>query len=659
MMTGSNFAGVLSMNPRKAFLAAALLILALFEARAFPQLTHLPAEHYNNSEVPVIINTPAASLDFVRREEMIPMRDGVKLFTVILIPQHKEHMPILMTRTPYNAYLWSSREPSTRLEDVLPSGDDVIAGAGYIRVFQDIRGKYRSEGEYVMNRPLRGPLNPTGVDHSTDTYDTIEWLLKNVPESNGRVGMIGTSYDGFLALMGLVNPHPALKAAVPVNPMVDTWMGDDWFHHGAFRQTMVDYLYDHEASNSSAKQLLNSFYDNYELYLGAGSAGELGRRLEMTHGGFWSQLLKHPSYDAFWQGQAVDKILAGQPLRVPTLYVHSLWDQEDIYGAIASYLATEPKDRDNTLNYLAIGPWSHGGSNGSGDALGPIKFDGDTALYFRRNILLPFLNENLQDNAHEPNIPPVMVYQTGTNVWQRYDSWPVSCETGCTQKAKPIYLRAGSKLDFQKPIPDESAYEEYISDPAKPVPYRLRPIRPTYGQDSSWSRWLVDDQRNFSDRPDVLSFESETLTQSVEINGQPIANLFASTSGTDSDFVVKIIDVYPDQYPSQPELGGYQLMISADIMRGRYRNDWEHPEAIPAGKIERYRWTLPAAAHTFLPGHRIMVQIQSSWFPLYDRNPQTYVDNIFWAKPADFQKATQRIYHSSTNASFIELPIVH
>jgi hypothetical protein len=581
----------------------------------------------------------------------------VKLYTVILIPRAKERMPILLTRTPYDASKRSSRSQSPHLEAVLPVGDDVIAGAGYIRVFQDVRGKHRSEGDYVMNRPLCGRLNPTSVDHSTDTYDTIEWLVNNVPGNNGRVGMIGTSYDGFLVLMGLVNPHPALKAAIPINPMVDTWKGDDWFHNGAFRQIMMDYIYDQEASRDSQISWWSGTYDDYELFLKAGSAGDLGRRMGMEQLGFWRQLLQHPAYDAFWQGQAVDKVLAGQPLKVPTLYVHSLWDQEDIYGAIASYRATEPRDMNNDMNFLVIGPWRHSGANGDGSSLGPLKFDGDTALFFRRTVLLPFLNERLKEGASKAHTPPVLAYQTGTNTWRRYDAWPLSCEAGCAQKLRPIYLRADLQLGFAKPAATGAAYDEYVSDPAKPVPYRLRPTRPTYAQGSSWGRWLVDDQRNFSDRPDVLSYESDILTDPVAVGGQPIADLFASTSGTDSDFVVKLIDVYPEEYPSQPELGGYQLMISADILRGRYRNDGAHPAPVPAGGVERYRWVLPAVNHVFLPGHRIMVQIQSSWFPLYDRNPQSYVDNIFWAKPGDFRKATQRIYHTGEQASAIELPI--
>jgi len=373
--------------------------------------------------------------------------------------------------------------------------------------------------------------------------------------------------------------------------------------------------------------------------------------------GFWRQLLQHPAYDAFWQGQALDKILGGQPLKVPTLYVHSLWDQEDIYGAIASYRATEPKDVRNDINFLAIGPWRHSGSNGDGNSLGPFNFNGDTALFFRRNILLPFLNERLKENAPKANTPPVLAFQTGTNTWQRYDSWPRSCEVGCAQKMQPIFLKAGLRLGFEKPDADAEAYEEYVSDPAKPVPYRLRPIRPTYAQDSSWGRWLVDDQRSFVDRPDVLSYVSDVLSRPVAISGRPIANLFASTSGTDADFVVKLIDVYPDQYPAQPELGGYELMISADILRGRYRNDVSQPSPVPAGQVERYRWSLPTASHVFLPGHRMMVQIQSTWFPLYDRNPQSYVDNIFLAKPEDFKKATLHIYHTNAQASAIELPL--
>jgi putative CocE/NonD family hydrolase len=590
---------------------------------------------------------------------MIPMRDGVKLFTIILIPRIKEPMPIMLTRTPYGASTRVPPEKGSRLESILPVGDDIFAEAHYIRVFQDIRGKHRSEGNYVMNLPLRGPLNPGSADHSTDTFDTIEWLLKNVPENNRRVGMIGTSYDGFLVLMGLVNPHPALKAAVAINPMVDTWIGDDWFHGGAFRQMMLDFIYSQELQHYSAESEEGDESDRYDFYLKGGSAGEIGRRRGLDQVGIGKNLMQHPAYDAFWQGQALDKVLASQPLKVATLYVHSLWDQEDIYGAIAAYQATEPKDQNNDTNFLVIGPWSHGGANGTGSFLGPLQFNGSTAIYFRRTILLPFLNERLKEGAPKADTPPVLAYETGTNAWHRYNAWPISCESGCTQKMQPLYLKPGLRLGFDAPASAGPPYEEYISDPAHPVLYSARPNLPVYSPGSTWGQWLVNDQRRLSSRADVLSYKSDILTQPVELSGQPIANLFASTSGTDSDFVVKLIDVYPDRYLSQPELSGYELMVSADILRGRYRDDMAQPSPIPPGKIERYRWTLPATSHVFLPGHRIMVQIQSSWFPLYDRNPQSYVANIFWAKPEDFHKAAERIYQTGAQASFIELPVVH
>jgi uncharacterized protein len=646
--------GALRMKRRAYSLIAAIPILIAFVAGAWAQFpSHVPLD-------PDYAAVYAANeqFDFDRREEMIPMRDGAKLYTIILVPRIKELMPILLTRTPYSALKRFPPEKGPRLESALPAGDEILAGAGYIRVFQDVRGKFRSDGDYVITRPLRGPLNPTSVDHSTDTYDTIEWLLKNIPENNGRVGMIGTSYEGFLVLMGLVNSHPALKVAVAVNPMVDGWMGDDWFHNGAFRQEMMSFIYDQEASRDSTKAFKNGKDDEYDLFLNAVSAGEIGRRNGLEQLSFWRNLLLHPAYDAYWQGQALDKILAERKLTVPTMFVHSLWDQEDIYGAIAAYRAAEAQDAKNDRNYLVIGPWQHGGSSGNGGLLGPFTFDGDAAIYFRRNVLLPFLNERLKEGAAKADTPPVLAYETGTNAWRRYDAWPISCESGCSRKLQPLYLKPGLRLSFDPPGQAGTAYAEYVSDPAQPVPYRARPIGPVYAEGSTWERWLVDDQRTFSSRPDVLTYTSEILKKPVALGGRPIANLFASTSGTDCDFVVKLIDVYPDEYSAQPELSGYQLMISADILRGRYRNDGTHPSPVPAGKVERFRWNLPAASHVFLPGHRIMVQIQSSWFPLYDRNPQTFVENIFRAKPEDFRKAVQRIYQTGANASSIELPVV-
>jgi len=638
-------------------LSLAFIFLVLSLGHAFAQT--LPSER------PDKLEPTNYGFDYVRRDVMIAMRDGVKLHTVILIPKGAKNTPILLTRTPYNATDLITHINSSHLGPSLYGYDnatDVIVEGGYIRVVQDIRGKYGSEGDYVMNRPLHGPQNPTPVDHATDTYDTIDWLVKNIPESNGKVGILGISYDGFLPLMALVNPHPALKVSVPMNPMVDGWRGDDWFHNGAFREQGMSYIYEQEATRDNAAKWWTSHFDDYDMFMEAGSAGELGRRRGLEQVGFWRKLLEHPAYDAWWQDQAVDKILAAQPLKVPVMLVHSLWDQEDIYGDIAVYKAIEPKDTNNDKVFLVMGPWHHGQEIRDGSALGAVKFNSDTALTFRQEILRPFLDHYLKD-APKPDIAPVMAFETGTNKWLRLPAWPAGCASGCTVKPSPLYLNAGSRSSFKAPAASDanvghepSDYYEYISDPAKPVPYRARPI-----DSDSWRRWLVDDQREQSGRPDVAVFTSETLTAPVKISGEPIVNLIASTSGTDSDWVVKVIDLFPDEVAGDPGMGGYQLMISADILRGRYRESFSEAKPIAANVPLLYHFALPTANHVFLPGHRIMVQVQSSWFPLYDRNPQTFVPNIFWAKPGDYRKATQRIYHTPGDPklqSFVELPLV-
>ncbi len=613
-----------------------------------------------DNDMPDSFTPVTSSFDFVRREAMIPMRDGIKLHTVILLPRYAAHAPMLLTRTPYSADEQTKHNPSGHLDSVLQGYDnavDAIIQGGYIRVIQDVRGKYGSEGEYVMNRPLRGPLNTTSTDHSTDTWDTIDWLVKNVPESNGKVGIIGISYDGFTPLMALVNPHPALKVAVPMNPMVDGWMGDDWFHNGAFRQQNMGYIYEQEASRSNDEKWWSSQHDDYDLFMAAGSAGELGRRYGMEQLGFWRKVTEHPAYDAFWQGQAMDRILAKEPLKVPIMLVHSLWDQEDIYGDIAVWNALKPMDRAGDKLFLVLGPWYHGQAIDEGSSLGVIHFGSDTSAYFRQQILLPFLNHYLKDDAPKADIATVTAYETGTNRWERLKAWPAGCASGCDIKPTPLYLRSGFHLDFAKGAEPDTA--EYVSDPAKPVPFRARPSQPMgYDNGLTWQYWLVDDQREASGRTDVLAYTSDVLTKPVKISGQPIANLMASTTGTDGDFVVKLIDVYPDEVPAQKEMGGYQLMISADILRGRYRQSFETPHPIEAGRVLPYRLVLPTANHVFLPGHRIMVQVQSSWFPLYDRNPQTYVDNIFFAKPGDYRKATIGIADGGPSSSSIELPLV-
>jgi putative CocE/NonD family hydrolase len=613
------------------------------------------------SETPAQFKPVTDSFDHVRRDVMIPMRDGVKLHTIILIPRGAKRAPILLTRTPYEAKRLTTHAESAHLGPNLNGYDnalEVILEGGYIRAVQDVRGKYDSEGDYVMTRPLRGPLNPTAVDHSTDTYDTIDWLVKNVPESNGRVGILGISYDGFLPLMALVHPHPALKVSVPMNPMVDGWMGDDWFHYGAFRQQNMPYIYDQEADRKSEIKWWTSHFDDYDMFMEAGSAGELGRRRGLEQVGFWRKILEHPSYDAFWRDQAVDKVLGAQPLDVPVMLVDSLWDQEDIYGAVAVYKAIEPKDTANDKVYLVLGPWHHGQEIHDGSSLGALRFGSDTGLYFRREILRPFLDQYLKDRAPRADIAPVTAFETGTNVWRRLQAWPAGCASGCSVRPTPLYLNAELRASFSAPKTGDAAFAEYVSDPAKPVPFRARPIHPTNYEDGGWSRWLVDDQREASGRPDVLAFVSEPLTAPTKISGEPVVHLIAATSGTDADWVVKLIDVYPDEVAGQPTMGGYQLMVSADIFRGRYRESFETPKAITPDRPLPYTFALPTANHVFLGGHKIMVQVQSSWFPLYDRNPQRFVPNIFWARPGDYRKAVQRVYHAPGQASYVDLPLV-
>jgi putative CocE/NonD family hydrolase len=645
-----------------AYLSISFLMLCMSLAAAGQSDTSVSSRYPDYpSEIPAEFQPTNAGFDHERRTVMIPMRDGVKLHTVILIPKEAHSCPILLTRTCYNADDLTNHASSAHLGPVLHGYDnttDVIIEGGYIRVIQDIRGKYHSEGDYIMNRPLSGPQNPTPVDHATDTYDTIDWLVKNVPESNGKVGILGISYNGFLTLMGVINPHPALKVAVPMNPMVDGWIGDDWFHNGAFRQFGTVYVYQQQSARDSQHMWYTTHFDDYDTYMEAVSAGALARARGLEQLGFWRKIISHPAYDAFWQDQAVDRVLAAHPLKVPMMIVHSLWDAEDIYGAPAVYAAMEPKDLSNDKVFLVIGPWSHGQMIEEGRSLGALKFNIDTSHYFRQEILRPFLDQYLQNDAPKADIAPVTAYETGTNKWRELSGWPEGAD-GSTIKPTPLYLKAGLKLEFKSPGDTGSKYDEYLSHPDKPVPYRTRPIMPPgYSEGNTWSQWLVDDQREASGRPDVLVFRSDVLTESLKISGRPRVNLVASTSGTDSDWVVKLIDVYPPEVAGDPKMGGYQLMISADIFRGRYRESLETPRPISSNEPLQYRFALPTANHVFLPGHRVMVQIQSSWYPLYDRNPQKFVENIFFAKPDDYQKAVQRVWHTPDRQSFVELPMV-
>jgi putative CocE/NonD family hydrolase len=599
--------------------------------------------------------TPDAANDYLKRVVEIPMRDGVKLHTVIVIPRGATHAPMLLTRTPYNADGRTARMESPHMRNLLAQGDEVFVDAGYIRVIQDVRGKYGSQGDYVMTRPLKGPLNGTDVDHATDAWDTIDWLVKHVQQSNGKVGMLGSSYEGFTVVMALTDPHPALKVASPMSPMVDGWMGDDWFSYGAFRQINFDYFTGQLSKRGKGSRIARQGYDDYSNFLRAGSAGDYAKAAGLEQLPWWHKLTEHPAYDAFWQEQALDKVMARTPIKVPTMWLQGLWDQEDMYGANHSYAAMEARDKGNDRNYLVMGPWRHSQVNYDGSSLGALKWDGDTALQFRRDVLLPFFNQYLVDGAPRADTPPVLIYDTGANHWDRLKSWPQVCSEGCKAKPRALYLGAGGKLSFDAPAAGQAEYDAYLSDPAKPVPFVPRPV--DFADRDMWTSWLVKDQRFVDGRPDVLTYVTEPLAKPLKIAGRPQVNLQASTSGSDSDWVVKLIDVGPDQVASDPKMGGYQLPVGITIFRGRYRERFEHPKAITPDATLAYDFELPNANHTFGKGHRIMVQVQSSLFPLYDRNPQTYVDNIFFARPADYQKATQRIWHTPQQASFISLPV--
>jgi uncharacterized protein len=645
------------------FISCVLLLLIADAVPASPHQT-LP------NETPATFVPRVESFDYTKREVMIPMRDGIKLQTVILIPREAHRAPILLSRTPYGATARIAKNASAHLNALLDSNDvadEAVLYGGYIRVVQDVRGKHGSEGDYIMTRPLQGPLNPTGVDHSTDTYDTIDWLIKNIPETNGKVGILGISYDGFTSLMALVHPHPALRAAIPINAMVDGWMGDDWFHKGAFRQDSLTYIHGQEATRGSDVSWWTDHYDDYDTWLGVGSAGEMARRHGLEQVGFAAKVMNHPAYDGFWQDQALDRILAKQNVAVPVMLVHSLWDQEDIYGNIALYKALKAQQADTSNIYLVIGPWFHHQQRLDGSAIGQIRFGSDTAEYFRKYLVRPFFDHYLKDDAPPLKLAQVTAFETGTNRWQQLTTWPSGCDSGCAIQTQKLYLQSGGNLRLSATADSNRVsrggaaadFESYVADPAKPVPYIPRPIHIAGDEGAtSWQTWLVSDQRNVASRTDVLSFSTPALTEAVKISGEPIANLIASTTGSDGDFVVKLIDVYPDEVGREPKMGGYQLMVSADILRGRYRESFSNPQPIPANQQRLYRFALPTANHVFLPGHRIMVQVQSSWFPLYDRNPQTYVDNIFFAKPGDYKKATVKIFDGGSAVSFVDLPVV-
>ncbi len=573
----------------------------------------------------------AGAMDYVRSEAMVPMRDGVRLHVVILRPVGSETagdpLPFLMERTPYGVEGASVDSPGTRKPE--------LAASGYIFVYEDIRGRYGSEGRFVMNRAIVTHRTKKDVDETTDTRDTIDWLLKHVANNSGRVGVMGVSYPGFLAMSAGIDAHPAVKAISPQAPMTNVWMGDDFFHNGAFRETYgFDYVQQLEAQKTDVRT--ESREDTFDFFLRNGNFAGAAKAAGMEKLPTAKLFLTQPEYTKFWQAMAVEKHLT--KVEVPTLEVGGWWDQEDMWGTQAEYAALEPHDAGHEV-FMVLGPWNHGGWAGAGRELGEIQFGEATGVEYRMTLEFPFFEKYLKGRAGF-DLKDVASFRTGLNKWERYEAWPP--KEGF-REAK-LYLRQGGGLGFEAPV-GVGVAASYVSDPADPVPYRKRPIQATYGTGSLWRTWLVEDQRFVSGRKDLANFETPVLDRDVTVTGDVVADLFASTTGSDGDFVVKLIDVYPEDAPDG--MAGYQLMVVDEIFRGRYGKSFERPEALTPGKVTEFKWSLHGTDHTFLKGHRMMVEVQSSWFPLYDRNPQTFVPNIMTAPASAYQKQTVKIYAGS------------
>lgn len=576
---------------------------------------------------------------FTRTNAMIPMRDGTKLYTAILTPKNASGpLPIIMVRTPYGADGRASRFMTGQ------SYKELVA-EGYIFVMQDIRGMNKSEGTFVMNRPANGKL-----DESTDTYDAIDWLIKNVPGNNGKVGIFGVSYPGWLSDMSLINPHPALKAVSPQASMGDTWMGDDFFHQGAWRQTYgTEYSWMMEASNDQSVLPKPTRFDTYTWYLSFPTLDSLARTINALNWPTWRNFVAHPAYDSVWQQRAVWQHL--KHTTVPTLTVGGVWDQEDMYGPQATYRSRETTDKEH-LNFIVLGPWSHGQwAADSAEALGNVHFGSNTSRYYQREIEAPFFAYYLKGKG-SGNFAEARVFDPGARMWRSFDSWPA-------KNAVPtkLYFQANGLLSMQKPNATTGA-DSFVSDPNHPVPYRPRPVEWTYGPGSRWARWMTEDQRFVEGRPDVLVWQTPPLDQDVTIAGDITAHLFASTTGSDADWAVKLIDVYPDSVEGVVQMRGYQLMVAAEIMRGRYWKGFSKATPIPSNTPVPFNVDMHEQAYTFKRGHRIMVQVQSTLFPLYDRNPQTFVPNIFKANASAYRAQTHRVFRTSSNASNVEVMVL-
>jgi len=581
------------------------------------------------------------SKEYTRSEAMVPMRDGVKLHVVILRPAGSESggepLPFLMERTPYGTDNYSPKNVAIAKPE--------LTASGYIFVFGDIRGRYQSEGQFVMNRPMVAHTTKNDVDETTDTRDTIDWLLKNVSNNNGKVGVLGVSYPGFLAISAGIDAHPAVKAISPQAPMTNIWLGDDFFHNGAFRETYgFDYVQQLEGQKTDVR--VQSKEDMYDFFLRNVNFAGAAQAAKMENLPTAKVFLAQPAYTKFWQDMAVEKHLT--KVEVPTLEVGGWWDQEDMWGPQAEYAALEPHDKDHDV-FLVLGPWNHGGWNRRTLSLGAVNFGVDAGEQYRNTIEAPFFEKYLKGHAGF-ELKNTASFRTGVNQWERYDAWPP--KTGFHEEK--LYLTKGEGLSFAAPK-EGGVAGSYVADPANPVPYRNRPIQPTYGDGSKWRTWLVEDQRFVSSRKDLANFETPVLDKDVTVTGDVMADIFAATTGSDADWVVKLIDVYPDDAPGA--MAGYQLMIADEIFRGRYVKSFEKPEALTPGKVTEFKWSLHGADHTFLKGHRIMVEVQSSWFPLYDRNPQTFVPNIMTAPADAYKAATQMIYGSEKYPSHLEFSV--
>ncbi|MBN1223196.1 MAG: CocE/NonD family hydrolase [Candidatus Aminicenantes bacterium] len=576
-----------------------------------------------------------------RMEVMIPVRDGIKLKTYIFKPEKiTEPLPFLMMRTPYSAQGYGVALASKAFAH--------LTNEGYIFVIQDLRGRFGSEGEFVMMRPPKDKNNPANVDEGTDTNDTISWLLTNIPDNNGRVGVFGISYGGWTTVQAIVAPHPAIKAVSPQASPDDMFIGDDFSHNGAFR---LGPSFGYSAMMESGKTNLPfkfDQYDAYEFYLDLGALHNANNKYFQGKIPSWNNFMAHSNYDEYWKGINVTRYL--KKLHVPTLNVAGWWDAEDFYGPMKIYGHLEKMDEEKK-NFLVVGPWRHGGWAGQdGSKLWDIEFDSNTSEYFKVNVEAPWFAYFLKDKG-ALDLPEALTFLTGANKWVRYDTWPPSYMTEDTK----LYFRSGQSLSFAAPEDTaQEACDSYVSDPAKPVPYTKRPM-PGFWQGAS-AEWKIEDQRFVHLRPDVLSWETEPLEEDVVVSGKIAAHLFASTTGTDSDWIVKLIDVYPEDYKKK-KLSGYQLMIADEVLRGKFRNSFEKPEPVEPGALVEYKINLNSRNHCFQKGHKIMIQVQSTWFPLIDRNPQKFID-IPKAKDSDYQKATQKIFRTKEHPTHIVIPVV-